>query len=68
MDALFIDEGFGTLSSDVLEKALEVLNQLTDGNRLVGIISHVSELKERIDRQIVVTRQKSGGSRVEIVA
>ena len=44
----------------------QALVSLTEGNRLVGIISHVSELKERIDRQIVVTKDKTGGSRAEI--
>ena len=40
---------------------------MTEGKRLVGIISHVAELKEKIDNQIVVTKEKSGGSRVEII-
>ena len=57
MDALFIDEGFGTLSDDVLDKALEVLGQLTEGKRLVGIISHVDKLDESIPQKI---RAQSG--------
>ena len=45
---------------------MRALAGLTEGNRLVGIISHVAELKERIDRQIVVTKERTGGSRAEI--
>ena len=67
LDALFIDEGFGSLSDGVLDKALDVLNQLTEGDRLVGIISHVNELKARIDKQIVVTKDRTGGSRLEVI-
>jgi exonuclease SbcC len=47
--------------------AYKALAGLIEGSRLVGIISHVSELKNKIDRQIVVTKEKSGGSRVELV-
>lgn len=66
-DTMFVDEGFGTLDEDTLQQAMKVLADLTEGNRLVGIISHVSELAERIDRQIVVTKDRSGGSRARIV-
>ena len=67
LDTLFVDEGFGSLDSESLSKAYSALAGLTEGNRLVGIISHVTELKERIDRQIVVTKQKTGGSRAKII-
>ena len=67
LDTLFVDEGFGSLDSEALCKAYATLAGLTEGNRLVGIISHVAELKERIDKQIVVTKLKSGGSKAEIV-
>jgi exonuclease SbcC len=67
LSTLFVDEGFGSLDSDALGKAYSALAGLTEGNRLVGIISHVAELKERIDKQIVVTKEKTGGSKVEIV-
>lgn len=67
LDAMFIDEGFGSLDDEALQKAMQALNQLSEGRRLVGIISHVSGLKERIDRQIVVKKDRSGGSRAEIV-
>lgn len=67
IDTMFVDEGFGTLDSDALELAYNALAGLTEGNRLVGIISHVTELKEKIDRQIVVTKEKSGGSFAKII-
>ena len=67
LDTMFVDEGFGSLDEESLAQAMRALYGLTEGNRLVGIISHVSELKDKIDRQIVVTKQKTGGSRAEIV-
>ena len=67
MDAMFIDEGFGSLDEESLEQAIRVLSGLTEGDRLVGIISHVAALKDRIDRQVVVHKERSGGSWVEIV-
>lgn len=67
LDTMFVDEGFGSLDSDSLRQAVLALSDLSGGTRLVGIISHVPELKERIDRQIVVTKQPSGGSRAELV-
>lgn len=67
IDTLFVDEGFGSLDDDTLKKAMEELNKLTEGNRLVGIISHVSDLKNWIDKQIVVTKEVHQGSFVEIV-
>lgn len=71
MDSLFVDEGFGSLDEDALEQAMKALMKLTEGKRLVGIISHVSELKEKIDKKIIVTkvRGKEGmGSRVTVTA
>jgi exonuclease SbcC len=67
LDTLFVDEGFGSLDSESLSKAYHTLAGLTDGRRLVGIISHVAELKERIDKQIVVTKNKTGDSSAKIV-
>lgn len=62
IDTLFIDEGFGALDGESLEQAIQTLAGLAAGNRLVGIISHVSELKERIDRQIVIQKSRNGSS------
>ena len=67
LDTLFVDEGFGSLDSEALSKAYATLAGLTEGNRLVGIISHVAELKERIDKQIVVNKLKAGGSMAQII-
>lgn len=67
LDTMFVDEGFGSLDDESLDQAMCALQNLTEGNRLVGIISHVSELKERIDKQIVVTKEKSGGSRINML-
>ena len=66
LEAMFVDEGFGSLDEESLDQAIRALSDLTEGNRLVGIISHVAELKERIDRQIIVTKERTGGSHVEI--
>ena len=65
LDAMFIDEGFGTLDEETLMRAMNALIQLSEGDRLVGVISHVAQLRELIDRKIVVTRTQSG-SRVSI--
>ena len=62
LDALFIDEGFGSLDSGALDTAMEVLNQLTQGSCLVGIISHVSRLEESIPQKIRVKSTESGSS------
>ena len=62
VDTLFVDEGFGTLDSDSLDLAYKALTNVSEGNRLVGIISHVAELRNKIDNQIIVKKEKSGGS------
>ena len=67
LDTMFVDEGFGSLDDEALQKAMQALSQLGEGRRLVGIISHVAGLKERIDRQIVVKKDRSGGGRAEVV-
>ncbi len=67
LDTMFVDEGFGSLDEESLQQAMRALNGLAEGNRLVGIISHVPELREKIDRQIIVRKDRSGGSRVEVV-
>ena len=67
VDTIFVDEGFGTLDPDTLELAYEALASLTEGNRLVGIISHVEELENKIDKQIRVTKDRAGGSKAEVI-
>lgn len=67
IDSMFIDEGFGSLDEDSLEHAVKVLSELSGGRCLIGIISHVSELKDRIDRQIVVSKDKDNGSNLKII-
>ena len=66
LDTMFVDEGFGSLDEESLQQAMESLAGLADGNRLVGIISHVPELKQRIEKQILVRKDRSGGSFVEV--
>lgn len=66
LDTMFVDEGFGSLDDESLRLAINTLGGLTEGNRLIGIISHVPALKE-IERQILVKKDRYGGSRVEMV-
>lgn len=69
LDTMFVDEGFGSLDEEALEQAMRALSGLAKGDRLVGIISHVAELKERIEKKILVTRHRDRegiGSRVEV--
>lgn len=68
LDTMFVDEGFGSLDEDSLHAAIQALAELTEGHRLVGIISHVGELKQQIDKQLVVTKDRAGGSQVEVIA
>ena len=62
LDAMFIDEGFGTLDENSLRQAMELLTRLAGGRRLVGVISHMAELKERIDEKVVVTKTAAGSA------
>ena len=67
MDAMFIDEGFGTLDDNALRNSLQVLSDLAGGSRLIGIISHVRELEERVEKQLIVSKTLKG-SRVELIS
>jgi exonuclease SbcC len=67
MEALFVDEGFGTLDEDTLDEVMNVLDGLRAGGRIVGIVSHVTELRQRIPAQVHV-RKGRAGSRVEVTA
>lgn len=69
LDSMFVDEGFGSLDEEALSQAVKALSSLADGHRMVGIISHVAELKDRIENKIIVTKQCSGkgvGSSIQI--
>lgn len=66
IDTMFIDEGFGSLDEESLTQAMNVLVELGESDRLVGIISHVGQLRERIDKQVLVKKEKTGGSSIEI--
>ncbi|MBQ2956735.1 MAG: SMC family ATPase [Clostridia bacterium] len=68
IDTLFVDEGFGSLDPAALDQAIRTLMQLGEGSRLVGIVSHVSELRDRIPRQIVVTGSQNKGSSVRMIS
>lgn len=67
LDTMFVDEGFGTLDDNSLNQAIKTLVGLTQGNRTIGIISHVNELKERFDKKINVIKDRQSGSRVELI-
>lgn len=67
LDTMFIDEGFGSLDEDSLRQAMQALGDLAEGDRLVGIISHVGVLREKIDRQIRVTKDITGGSSAKVI-
>ena len=68
LDTMFVDEGFGSLDDESLSQAIRTLSELSEGNRLVGIISHVSELKEKIDKQIIVKKERDGSSKAKIIS
>lgn len=64
LDMMFIDEGFGTLDEESRNQAVTILKQLAGGNRLIGIISHVDELKSQIDDRLMVSKDNGGSHAV----
>ena len=62
LDSMFIDEGFGSLDEESLRQAMELLSGLAGGSRMIGIISHVGELKNRIDKKIIISKNLTGSS------
>ena len=68
LDTLFVDEGFGTLDSEALELAVSTLMDLQQAGRMVGIISHVSELREQMDIRIDLMKSNQGGSSLKVVS
>ena len=67
LEAMFVDEGFGSLDQQSLAQSIKALGSLAQSRVLVGIISHVGELKEKIDKQVLVKKDRAGGSRVDII-
>ncbi len=64
LETLFVDEGFGSLDTDTLERVLDQLDQLKSGGRTIGVISHVSEMKDRFPDRIFVSREPEGPSQI----
>ena len=62
LDMMFIDEGFGSLDEHSRNQAVRVLQEMAEGSRLIGIISHVSELKQNIGNQLIVSKNESGST------
>ena len=62
LDTLFVDEGFGSLDADTLDDVMDTLDSLRDGGRVVGVVSHVAEMRDRIPTQLVVTKDRRGST------
>jgi exonuclease SbcC len=62
LDTLFVDEGFGTLDAETLDQVMDTLDSLRDGGRVVGVVSHVAELRDRIPTQLHVTKGRAGST------
>ena len=62
LDTLFVDEGFGSLDADTLDDVMDTLDALRDGGRVVGVVSHVTEMRDRIPTQLVVTKSRQGST------
>ncbi|MFI3140689.1 MAG: SMC family ATPase [Clostridia bacterium] len=67
LDTMFVDEGFGSLDDESLQMAIKSLMGLAESNKLVGIISHVGELKEKIDKQLIIKKDKVNGSQIDMI-
>lgn len=67
LESLFIDEGFGTLDPEYLEQVMQTLDELRQSGRMIGLISHVEEMKQRIPMQLLVTKKSSDGAHVQII-
>ena len=67
LNSMFVDEGFDSLDDFKLSQAIQALVNISQTNRLVGIISHVNRLEEKIDRRIFVVKDRTGGSRTEMI-
>lgn len=67
IESMFVDEGFGTLDDESLQQAMRILHALTKGQRQIGIISHVSELKEQIEQQLYVYKDAQGSSHIKTI-
>ncbi len=62
LDTLFVDEGFGSLDADTLDDVMDTLDSLRDGGRIVGVVSHVAEMRDRIPTQLQVTKARTGST------
>jgi exonuclease SbcC len=62
LDTLFVDEGFGSLDADTLDDVMDTLDSLRDGGRVVGVVSHVAEMRDRIPTQLVVSKARTGST------
>ena len=60
VDTIFIDEGFGSLDEHSRDQAVKVLQNMAEGEKLIGIISHVTELKQEIEDQLIVSKDEKG--------
>ena len=62
LDTLFVDEGFGALDADTLDDVMDTLDSLRDGGRVVGVVSHVAEMRDRIPTQLLVSKSRVGST------
>ena len=67
LDSLFIDEGFGSLDPDYLQAVMQSLEELRESGRVIGLISHVEEMKQRISMQLLVSKDGTVGTQVKVI-